>query len=72
MIRVGSHGKLSGAIVRVRRELVEPRDAVGRHANDSDAGAVELFFLLRKGVGFNIAALGIRRRVEINDYRTFF
>src|SRR5579864_9702042 len=47
-IRVGGHWKLSGAIIRVRRELIEPGNAVGRDANDGGAGSIEFIFLLRE------------------------
>ena len=59
---IGGHRKLSGAIVRVRRERIEPLDAVGRYANDGGAGGIEFVFLFRKCVRFEIAALGVGGR----------
>src|ERR1700735_5567217 len=71
-IGVRGDGKLSGAIIGVRRELIEARDAVSRYTNDGGAGRIEFFFLLREGVRFQIAALGIGGGIEIDDDWTFF
>src|ERR1700751_4457468 len=47
---VGGDRKLPGAILRIRRELIEPRNAVGRYTNDRGASSVELVFHLSKCV----------------------
>jgi outer membrane protein assembly factor BamB len=70
-IGIGGHGKLSGAIIRVCREQIESRDAVGRYTNDGGAGRIEFFFLLRECMSFKIAALGIGGGIEIDDDRPF-
>jgi hypothetical protein len=72
VIRVGGYGKLSGAIVRVCRKLIQSRDAVGGNANDGGSGGVEFVFLFRERMSLQIAAPGVRRGIEIDDGRPFF
>src|SRR5260370_21236387 len=61
-IRVGSNRKLSGAILGVCRELIEPGNTVGRYADDGGAGSIEFIFLLRERMSLKIPALGISGR----------
>jgi len=63
-IGIGGHRKLSGAIIRVCREQIESRDAVGRYTNDGGTGRIEVFFLLRE------PRLTFNRSVVVS-YRSF-
>src|ERR1700674_4714106 len=71
-IRIGGYRKLSRTILRVCRELIESRDAVGRYTNDGRAGGIELVLHLRKCMRFEITAFGIGRRIKIDYHRPFF
>jgi hypothetical protein len=69
--RIGGYREFAGAIFRVGRKHVQPLDAVCGHADNAGPCGVEFIFLLRKGVRFEIASLGVSRREEIHDYRPF-
>jgi hypothetical protein len=56
----------------VCRERIEARDTVGRYANDRRPGGGEFVFLLRECMSLEIAALGKRGWIEIDDDRTCF
>ena len=49
------------------RELVQALYAVERHANDRGACGVESFHIFGKFARLNVAALRIRRGIEIDD-----
>src|SRR5579862_7047888 len=70
-VGVGGHGELAGAVVRIRGELVEAGDAVGRYADDGGSSCVELRFVFSESVGFQIATLGVGGGVEVHHHGAF-
>jgi len=45
---IGGDRELSGAILGIRRKIIESRDAVGGHTDNGCAGGIKFVFLLRK------------------------
>jgi hypothetical protein len=66
-VGVGRDGELARAIGRIGREVVEPRDAVERHADDAGLRGLERVHVLRERVRLNVAALRVGRGIEVHD-----
>src|SRR6185295_5165915 len=61
--------ELAGAIFGIRGELIQALNAVERDADNGRAGGRELLLIHRERVRLHVAALRIRRRVEVHDDR---
>src|SRR5581483_8448341 len=65
--RVGGDRELPCAILRVGRKLIQPRDAIGRNPDNRRTGRIELILHLGESVRFEVASLGVCRRIKVND-----